>query len=148
MQLTTTSKPCGIVVVSAVYDDAYLPLQSAEVHADVVDGEESPPISAIADSLICELSVSAVVTVTQRFWQHLSTKLDRAKYVFPVPAKAAVCGFEMTLEDGTVVIAEAKEKEEARRDHEAAIFRGYTTGLVEHVTDDGEFLMFVLYARC
>ena len=54
MQLTTISKPCGIVVVSAVYDYVYLPLQSAEVHADVVDGEESPPISVIADSLICE----------------------------------------------------------------------------------------------
>ena len=80
------------------------------------------------------------MTINQRFWQHLPTKLYRAKYVFPVPAKAAVCGFEMTLEDGTVVIAEAKEKEEARRDHEAAISRGYTTGLVEHVTDDGEFL--------
>ncbi|GJE93150.1 VIT-domain-containing protein [Phanerochaete sordida] len=42
----------------------------------------------------------------------------------------------MTAADGTVITAVAKEKEQARREHAAAISQGYMTGLVEHVTDD------------
>lgn len=82
--------------------------------------------------------VSAIVTITQQFWQYSTVGLSRAKYVFPVPARAAVCGFEMTAEDGTVITAVAKEKEEARREHETAIAQGFMTGLVEHVTDDSK----------
>ncbi|EKM51518.1 uncharacterized protein PHACADRAFT_186981 [Phanerochaete carnosa HHB-10118-sp] len=114
MQLTATSRLCGIVTADF---QTYLPLETAEVHANIVD-------------------VSAVVTITQQFWQYSPAKLERAKYVFPVPARAAVCGFEMTAGDGTVIVAVAKEKEEAKREHEEAISRGYLTGLVEHVTDD------------
>lgn len=76
--------------------------------------------------------MSALVTISQQFWQYSPSGLTRAKYVFPVPARAAVCGFEMMAEDGTVV----KEKEEARREHQNAIRQGFMTGLVEHVTDD------------
>lgn len=81
--------------------------------------------------------MSAIVTITQQFWQYSSGGLQRAKYVFPVPARAAVCGFEMSAEDGTVITAVSKEKEEAKREHAAAIASGQMTGLVEHVTDDG-----------
>ena len=77
------------------------------------------------------------MTVTQQFWQYSPNGLPRAKYVFPVPARAAVCAFEMIAEDGTVITAVAKEKEEAKREHEAALRQGQMTGLVEHVTDDG-----------
>ena len=85
---------------------------------------------------LISVAVSAIVTITQYFWQYLSYRLSRAKYVFPVPVKAAVCGFEMVTADGTVITAVAKEKDLARYEHEAAIHHGYTTGLVEHVTDD------------
>ncbi len=57
--------------------------------------------------------------------------------MFPVPARAAVCGFEMRTEDGRSITAVAKEREEAQREHEQAIQQGMMTGLVEHVTDDG-----------
>lgn len=82
-------------------------------------------------------SVSATVTLTQTFWQCSAAATPRAKYVFPVPAQAAVCGFEMRTEDGRVLAAVAKEKEAARREHEQAIQTGRMTGLVEHVSDDG-----------
>ncbi len=62
---------------------------------------------------------------------------SRAKYLFPVPARAAVCGFEMHTEDGRSITAIAKEKEGARREHMQAIQQGRTTGLVEHATEDG-----------
>ena len=78
------------------------------------------------------------MTFTQHFWQHDPAGLQRAKYVFPVPARAAVCGFEMTTEKGEVIVAIAKEKGEARREHDQAISHGFFTGLVEHVTDDSE----------
>ncbi|EKM57240.1 uncharacterized protein PHACADRAFT_254902 [Phanerochaete carnosa HHB-10118-sp] len=42
----------------------------------------------------------------------------------------------MTAADGMVITAIAKEKEKAKREHEAAITQGYMTGLVEHVDDD------------
>ena len=37
MQLTPSNKPCGIVHVEAG-NNVYLPLERAEVHADIVDG--------------------------------------------------------------------------------------------------------------
>ena len=64
--------------------------------------------------------------------------LSRVKYVFPVPSRAAVCGFEMVAEDGTIITAVVKEKQEAMREHQAAIRQGFMTGLVEHVTDDSK----------
>lgn len=80
--------------------------------------------------------VSAIVTITQHFWQYLSFGLSQAKYVFPVPAKAAVCGFEMVAADGAIITAVAKENGKARYEHNLATRQGYMTGLVEHVTDD------------
>ena len=91
--------------------------------------------------------VSAIVTITQHFWQYSPDRLERAKYVFPIPARSAICGFKMTAPDGTIVTAIAKEKEEAKREHETAITQGYMTGLVEHVTDDSELVFFLLCTR-
>ena len=51
-----------------------------------------------------------------------------------------MCGFEMRTQDGRVVKAVSKEKEQARREHEMAIQQGRMTGLVEHITDDGNDL--------
>ena len=84
--------------------------------------------------------MSALVIITQHFWQYSLSGLERAKYVLPVPSRAAVCGFEMVAADGTVITAVVKEKEEAKREHQAAIRQGRMTGLVEHVTDDSQRL--------
>ena len=81
-------------------------------------------------------SVSAIVTVTQQSWQYSPDGLPRYKYVFPVPACAAICAFEMIAEDGTLIKAIAKEKTQAKDEHNAALQKGQMTGLVEHVTDD------------
>ncbi|PSR72061.1 hypothetical protein PHLCEN_2v12042, partial [Hermanssonia centrifuga] len=109
-------KPNGIVC-SLQHIAVYLPLEKLHVRAEIVD-------------------VSATVTLTQTFWQCSPLSASRAKYVFPVPARAAVCGFEMRTEDGRFITAVAKEREEAKREHEQAIQQGMMTGLVEHVTDD------------
>lgn len=144
MQFPFSSQPCGIVFSAAGKRAAtYLPLETAEIHADIVDGEH-PLVIAFKSlgSLITHwrglYPVSALITVTHKFWQYSPTKLPQAKYVFPVPARAAVCGFEMTSESGVVIVAVAKEKEQAKREYDAALRQGRMAGLLEHVTDDGE----------
>ncbi|KAJ3529473.1 hypothetical protein NM688_g7851 [Phlebia brevispora] len=94
-----------------------LPLEQVDVHAEIVD-------------------VSATVTFTQTFWQGHSTQTKRAKYVFPIPAHAAICGFEMSTEDGRTVTAVAKETETAKQEHEQAIQEGKMTGLVVMASGD------------
>ncbi|KIP04028.1 hypothetical protein PHLGIDRAFT_212597 [Phlebiopsis gigantea 11061_1 CR5-6] len=115
MQLPNGIRRCGIAYFASNLE-VYLPLEDAEVHADIVD-------------------VSTIVTITQHFWQYAPDGIKQAKYVFPIPARAAVCGFAMTAGE-TTITAVAKEKEEAAREHNAAISHGYMTGLVQHVTED------------
>ena len=82
------------------------------------------------------LSVSATVKLTQEFWNHSTSKIPSAGYVFPVPARAAVCGFEMRSQDGKIIKAIAKEKQQARKEYEAAVKEGHMAGIIEHATDD------------
>ncbi len=94
------------------------------------------PVDILFIDLLLDLLVSATVTLTQTFWQYSPLSTSRATYVFPVPAHASVSAFEMHTEDGRSIKAVAKEKEQARREHERAIRHGRMTGLVEHTTDD------------
>lgn len=48
----------------------------------------------------------------------------------------------------TTITAVAKEKEEAAREHTAAISQGYMTGLVEHITDDSTYGVPALQGSC
>ncbi|KAJ3482315.1 hypothetical protein NLI96_g7056 [Meripilus lineatus] len=108
---------CGIVYKPKEGDIVHLPLDEVRVQAVIVD-------------------VSAKVTLSQVFLNPLKAPTFRAKYVFPVPARAAVCAFEMRTEDGRVITGVAKEKEKAAAEHKAAIRQGRMTGLVEWATDD------------
>ncbi|KAI0696543.1 hypothetical protein BC835DRAFT_1519541 [Cytidiella melzeri] len=107
---------CGIAFPSNS-SLVYLPLERVTATVDIVD-------------------VSATVKLTQEFWQYSVNKVRLGQYVFPVPARAAVCAFEMRTQDGQVINAVAKEKLQARKEHDAAIQQGLMTGLVEHLTDD------------
>lgn len=133
-------RPCGIWCAQPEANDVYLPLERAEVHAEIIDGGPvSPSFPCIADR---NASVSAIITITQHFLHYAPNAVERAKYVFPVPARSAVCAFKMTAPDGTVIAAVAKEKDQAKREHENAISQGFTTALVEHVSDDSELRVF------
>jgi hypothetical protein len=78
------------------------------------------------------------VTLTQKYTNTSETATSRAKYVFPVPSRAAVCGFQMKHADGRVIVGVSKEKSKAAEEHEAAVREGKFTGLLEWVTDDGQ----------
>lgn len=72
----------------------------------------------------------------QSFYNPSRGPTPRAKYVFPVPSRAAICAFDMATSSGRVIVGVAKEKDEAKQTHEQAIQEGKTTALVEWVTDD------------
>jgi hypothetical protein len=88
--------------------------------------------------------VSARVTLIQTFSNQADTSTGRAKYVFPVPSRAAVCAFEMAFDDGRTIIGISKESTLAAEEHEKAISEGKASGLVECVSDDGSFLLSII----
>ena len=141
---SAVSQPCGIRIQQTSWSETraewvYLPLEQIDIHAEIVDGLCHLRAPSRLSSLILIFSiVSAMVTLTQTFWQCTNSPTSEARYVFPIPAHAAVCGFEMRKEDGQLIKAVVKEKEAAYREYVEAIQQGKMTGLVEHVTDDGK----------
>ncbi|EGN93488.1 hypothetical protein SERLA73DRAFT_156401 [Serpula lacrymans var. lacrymans S7.3] len=95
----------------------HLPLEQVIVEAWIVD-------------------VSARVQLSQLFVNPSDAPTGRAKYVFPIPARAAVCAFELKHADGKIIRGTAKEKSEANQTFNSAIQAGNMAGLVEWVTDD------------
>ena len=82
----------------------------------------------------------AHVSLSQRYTNRSSTSPVDASYVFPVPAKAAVCAFNFVRGDGTKVSGVAKEKQEAKAEYQAAVKAGRTAALGEEQTKDGKLI--------
>lgn len=82
--------------------------------------------------------MSARVTLIQVFSNRDAERTPRAKYVFPIPAGAAVCAFEMHTEDGRTIHGVAKERRQAQLEHEEAFNAGKLTSLVEWATNDSK----------
>ena len=91
-------------------DDRPIPLRGVEVIGEVLGGH-------------------AQVTVRQRY-QNAEAKPVEAVYTFPLPSDATLTGFSMTCAgrrlDGVV-----KEREEAFRDYDDALFAGHGAALLE-----------------
>ncbi|KAG1770298.1 hypothetical protein EV702DRAFT_672376 [Suillus placidus] len=111
------SRYAGIVHHSPDQGLLHLPLQEVDVRVWMVD-------------------ISARVVLSQVFENVSESPTNRAKYVFPLPASAAACAFELEHEDGRVIFGVAKEKSEAAKAFQSAVDAGKTAGLVEWVTDD------------
>ncbi|VBB18956.1 von Willebrand factor A domain-containing protein [Yasminevirus sp. GU-2018] len=84
-----------------------IPLKSQNLHVDV-----------------CDRTASFV------FEQHFVNEEEKnpieAFYTFPNPAEASVYSFEATLDDGSVVVADCKEKVQAKKEYNEAIKNGDT----------------------
>ncbi len=103
-------------------ESATLPRSGLFTTADV-------PIPLSGVSVDAEISkLCARVSITQRFVNQESKPIE-AVYVFPLDEGAAVCGFEAIV-DGTLVVGEVKEREDAFRAYDDAMERG-----------DGAFLL-------
>jgi Ca-activated chloride channel family protein len=76
----------------------------------------------------------ARVSVIQRYVNRESAPIE-AVYVFPLDEGAAVCGFEAII-DGTLVVGEVKEREEAFRLYDDAMERGDGAYLLDEERPD------------
>jgi Vault protein inter-alpha-trypsin domain/von Willebrand factor type A domain len=79
-------------------------------------------------------SFCARVVVAQRYVNRESHPIE-AVYVFPLDEGAAVCGFEAII-DGTLVVGEIKEREDAFRMYDDAIEKGYGAFLLDEERPD------------
>eukprot|EP00286_Rhodomonas_abbreviata_P004988 CAMPEP_0181322030 /NCGR_PEP_ID=MMETSP1101-20121128/19012_1 /TAXON_ID=46948 /ORGANISM="Rhodomonas abbreviata, Strain Caron Lab Isolate" /LENGTH=873 /DNA_ID=CAMNT_0023429919 /DNA_START=18 /DNA_END=2636 /DNA_ORIENTATION=- len=77
----------------------------------------------------------AEVKVQQSFYNPEATDLEGV-YHFPLDEASAVCAFQADYEDGAVVEAVVKEKEEARNEYEMAVKCGKQAQLLESVRPD------------
>ncbi|KAJ1481009.1 von Willebrand factor type A domain-containing protein, partial [Baffinella frigidus] len=71
----------------------------------------------------CDVTVEdfiAQIELTQCF-HNAEDKTVEALYRFPVDQASSVCGFSATFDDGSVVTARVKEKEEAKKEYDEAI---------------------------
>jgi Ca-activated chloride channel family protein len=80
------------------------------------------------------LGVIADVTVTQQYRNTGSRPLE-ARYVFPGSTRAAVHGLQMRIGD-RLVVAQVREREQARKEYEAGKQAGKTAGLLEQHRDN------------
>ena len=77
--------------------------------------------------------------MTQIFKNASEHSTPQTRYIFPLPARSAVCAFEMWTDDGRHIRGVAKERKQAAREHKQAIKTGKLTSLVEWSTDDSMF---------
>jgi Ca-activated chloride channel homolog len=103
-------------------------LDKTAIRSGLFTTRESP-VALTGVAIDAELTnFCARVVVSQRYVNQEATPIE-AVYVFPLDEGAAVCGFEAIV-DGTLVIGEIKEREEAFKAYDDAMARG-----------DGAFLL-------
>jgi Ca-activated chloride channel family protein len=78
--------------------------------------------------------LAAETTVRQQFRNVFDEPLE-ATYIFPLPPRAAVMGFRMTVND-TVVQGRIDERGKAREDYDKAIAEGRTASIAEQERAD------------
>ncbi|KAI0259092.1 von Willebrand factor type A domain-containing protein [Gloeopeniophorella convolvens] len=95
----------------------HLPLQRVDVSARIID-------------------VSAQVMLAHTFYNDSARPTRHAKYVFPIPASAAVCAFQMETSDDGLIVGVVKERDAAEAEYRAAVDTGKLSGLVKWAADD------------
>ena len=80
-----------------------------------------PLLGVRAEASIKELT--AQVKLTQTYGNDADLPI-KARYSFPVPARAAVSSFVLIKSDGSRVVGSVQEKQEARETYKAAVAQG------------------------
>lgn len=143
----TTLAFAGVAYTSPQGGIACLPMHEVKVRALIVDGEWRQNLMQVeADVCLVHIhAVSARIDVIQAFSNPSGQSTPRAKYVFPVPARAAVCAFDMSTSSGKAIVGISKHKTRAKSEFEVAVQAGKTAALVEWITDDSELLNFLYH---
>lgn len=98
-------------------------------------GEETEPIPLAGVSIEGEIhTFFAKVVVSQRYVNRESKPIE-AVYVFPLDEGAAVCGFEAVI-DGTLVVGEVLERDEAFERYDEAMQAGHGAYLLDEERPD------------
>jgi Ca-activated chloride channel homolog len=97
------------------------------VRSDDPTVDRLPLLSTTAEVTIAGVIADVVVTQT---YKNDGTRPIEALYVFPGSTRAAVYGMKMTIED-RVLIAEIREREQARQVYETAKQEGKSASLLE-----------------
>ena len=93
------------------------------------------PVPLAGVSVEAEISsFCARVAISQRYVNREAQPIE-AVYVFPLDEGAAVCGFEAII-DGTLVVGEVKEREDAFRMYDDAIEHGHGAFLLDEERPD------------
>jgi hypothetical protein len=79
-------------------------------------------VNVRAKAAIKELA--AQVKLTQMYGNDANFPIE-AVYAFPIPARAAVCGFVMIKHNGTPVVGLVQEKQKARETYHTSITEGW-----------------------
>jgi Ca-activated chloride channel family protein len=98
----------------------------------VVEGADSAVDGMPLEASRAEINIAGVmadVVVTQVYRNQGTTPIH-ARYVFPASTRAAVYGMKMTI-GNRVILAKIKEREEARKEYEAAKAEGKSASLLE-----------------
>lgn len=98
------------------------------------DGALAPvPLTGV--SVDADVSgLCATVAVAHRY-ENREGKPVEAVYVFPLPEGAAVCGFEAIV-DGTLVVGEVREREQAFEEYDRAMEEGHGAFLLDEERPD------------
>ncbi|KAH9924780.1 von Willebrand factor type A domain-containing protein [Fomitopsis serialis] len=116
---TRKDSPLNGLITTRAGQSVYLPLVS--VHAQVY----------IADT-------SARVALSQRFDATEASSggsLTAVRYIFPIPASAAVCAFELKAA-GRRLVGKVKELKAARKEFDVAVSQGELAGLLAEASAD------------
>ncbi len=83
-------------------------------------------------STVAEVDVAGVIADVRvvQTYKNDGKKPIEAIYIFPASTRAAVYGMKMTIGD-RVIVADVREREQARQDYEAARDRGQSASLLE-----------------
>ena len=106
---------------------------------DLVGKDRSPvPL----ESIRINAAVRGFTARIQANMQYSNTNDNpvEAMFVFPVEDKAAVCGFEATI-DGKTIVAEVREKQEARDMYDDAISSGHSAFLLENKDESSDIFV-------
>lgn len=110
-----------------------IPLQSITAKIDIVD--------VLARVRLSQIFVNDQVLPWSVRHAGIEGPDLEAIYKFPVPPGAAVCEFDAVLDDGTTIVGIVKEKDEAKKEYDAAIASGKQAALAVHERTDSELVI-------
>jgi Ca-activated chloride channel family protein len=97
--------------------------------------KDAAPVALAGVAIAADIrGVCAKVTVAQRYVNREAQPIE-AVYVFPLDERAAVCGFEAVI-NGTLVVGEVKERDEAFRIYDDAMEAGHGAYLLDEERPD------------